>query len=82
MLRWRLLTFFLLKFILSVRLKEKSNYTELFISLKKALVRKGKKKENTTEKFNTEQNKNKQQNKPRRGKVTKIVLSTRSSLKQ
>ena len=70
MLRWRLLTFFLLKFILSVRLKEKSNYIELFISLKKALVRKGKKREHnrkiqrrTKQKQTTKQTKDRKSNK-------------------
>ena len=61
---------FLLKFILSVRLKEKSNYIELFIWLKKALVRRGKKREHnrkiqhrTKQKQTTKQTKDRKSNK-------------------
>ena len=72
---------FLLKFILSVRLKEKSNYIELFIWLKKALVRRGKKREHNRKiQLRTKQKQTTKQTKDR--KSNKIVLSTRSSLKK
>ena len=60
---------FLLEFRLSVRLKEKSNYTWHFISQKRPPIRRGKKKEHKQKKINnSEKEKNKRKQKQKKKK--------------